>query len=346
MRCGITLCSILPIHAEGVAALDALHVFGLSRYVLTLVTAGAHEMRLVHHAPGLRPLLPDVDVVLGNAHFDLVHVQHDPGLSGLFDDAVPRATPQAFLFGAVTPAPSPSHVGHSLLQFLGAAFPHEHEDCRLRGNQILRSLERDLDGSLAEEQGVVPDPRLHRQVLDVGAADLPRLIVHARGLGHGRARPGGHDPAALYLPALDRGRGEVETDVGALFALFGSDEHTVTDDDQTLGSLVRHGLQYTLWRPRRPRRRRKGDVDHVPRLTGPRASLLMRACRRGSRGPHSPSMRKGKQTCKTRSARLRRSSGAGFSRRYGAGSGAAFHGSSTGRRWCSAPCSPGILSGR
>src|SRR5467141_1120019 len=41
-----------------------------------------------------------------------------------------------------------------------------------------------------------------------------------------------------------------------------------------------------------------GDVDHVPRLTGPRASLLMRACRRGSRGPHFPSMRKGHRHAK------------------------------------------------
>src|SRR5213592_2602460 len=31
-----------------------------------------------------------------------------------------------------------------------------------------------------------------------------------------------------------------------------------------------------------------GDVDHVPRLTGPGAALLMRPCRSGSRGPHSP----------------------------------------------------------
>src|SRR5881396_1295954 len=31
----------------------------------------------------------------------------------------------------------------------------------------------------------------------------------------------------------------------------------------------------------------KGDVDHVPRLTGPGAALLMRPCRSGSRGPHS-----------------------------------------------------------
>src|SRR5437867_10777102 len=123
---------ILPVHAEAVAALDAFHVFGLPRYVLSLVTAGAHKMWLVHHAPGLRPILPDVDILLGNAHFDLVHVQHDPGLAGLFDDAVPRAAPKALFFGAVTTAPGPSDVGHDLLRFLGAAFPHQHEDCRLR----------------------------------------------------------------------------------------------------------------------------------------------------------------------------------------------------------------------
>src|SRR2546426_866272 len=179
MWCEITLRPILPVHAEAVAALDAFHIFGLSRYVLTLVTAGAHEMGL------------------------------------------------------------------------------EHEDCRLRGDQILRSFERDLDGGLAEEQRVVPDSRLHRQILDVGAADLPGLVVHARGLGHRRARPGRHDPAALHLAALDCGRGEVETDVGALLALFGCDEHTVADDDRALGGLVRHGLQYTPSRPRRPRPRPK-----------------------------------------------------------------------------------------
>src|SRR5258708_7327002 len=42
----------------------------------------------------------------------------------------------------------------------------------------------------------------------------------------------------------------------------------------------------------------KGDVDHVPRLTGPRAALLMRACRSGSRGPHSSSIRKGQRHAK------------------------------------------------
>src|SRR5205823_3365476 len=220
-------------------------------------------------------------------------------------------------------------------------------DCRLRDDQVLRSFERDLHGSLAEEQRVIPNPRLHRQVLDVGSADLPGLIIHARRLGHRGARPGRYHPAALNLPGFDRGRREVQADVGALLPLFGSDEHAVTDHDQALGGLVRHGVQYTIFPPYGGGRSVEvggswwrfveaapqtgptstalpppppspphlppppfSDVDHVPRLTGLGASLLMRACRRASGGRHSPFHAEGTKTCKTRLARLRRSSGA------------------------------------
>src|SRR3989440_6395120 len=125
-----------------------------------------------------------------------------------------------------------------LLQFLGRPFPHEHEDCRLRDDQILRSLERDLNGSLAEKQRVVAHPRLHRQVLDVGTADFPGFVVHARRLGHWRARPGRDHSTALDLAALDRGRREGQADGGALLPPFRSDEHAVTHDDQALGGLL------------------------------------------------------------------------------------------------------------
>src|SRR5207245_9071025 len=54
--------------------------------------------------------------------------------------------------------------------------------------------------------------------------------------------------------SFDRGRREVQADVGALLPLFGSDEHAVTDDDQALGGLVRHGLQYTPSRDRKSTR--------------------------------------------------------------------------------------------
>src|SRR5256886_1437178 len=45
---GRALCPILPVYIEAVTAFDAFHVFGLSRYVLPLVTAGAHEVGLMH----------------------------------------------------------------------------------------------------------------------------------------------------------------------------------------------------------------------------------------------------------------------------------------------------------
>src|SRR2546426_7623692 len=131
-RCGSKLRAILPIHGEGVAALVAPDFLRLPRDVSTLVTPGAHEVRLVYHAPRLGPILPDLDGILGNADFDLVHVQNHPLLVGSFNDPVPRTPPQAFLFRAVVAAPGPSNIGHELLHLLGGAFPHEHEDRRLR----------------------------------------------------------------------------------------------------------------------------------------------------------------------------------------------------------------------
>src|SRR6266496_1674318 len=110
----VQLRAILPVDAVAVAALVTLHLLRLPRHVLALVTAGAHEMRLGHHAPRLRAILADLHVILGNPHFYLVHVQHDPRLPVLLDDAVPAAPAQSFLLGAVAAAPGPSHVSHSI----------------------------------------------------------------------------------------------------------------------------------------------------------------------------------------------------------------------------------------
>ena len=71
--------------------------------------------------------------------------------------------------------------------------------------------------------------------------DLPRLLVHAGRLGDGVAGTGGDDPAALHLAALERRRGKVEADVGALFALLRGDQDAVAHHDQPFGGLVRHG---------------------------------------------------------------------------------------------------------
>src|SRR5207244_7924797 len=120
----------------------------------------------------------------GHPPLALAPVSPVPAFAVVFHDPVPRPPPQAFLFRAGAVAPSPSDVGHALLlYFLGGPFPHEHEDRRLRYNQVLLAFERDLDSRLPEEQAVVADLSLHWEVLDVRAVDLPRPVFHARGLG-------------------------------------------------------------------------------------------------------------------------------------------------------------------
>src|SRR3989441_10496675 len=250
---GPPLRAILPVHRVAVAALQALHFLGLPGDVLALVATGAHEMRLVHHAPALGDVLAELDVVLGNAHLHAVHVEHHPGLPRVLDDAVPRTAPQPLLLGPVAAAASPPDFGHHpspSLQVLGLAraFAHQHEDRRLRHHQVRLVLERNLHRRLAKEQRVVAELRLHRQVFHVGAADLPRLVVHARRLGHRRARARGDDAATLYLATLERRRPAGEADVGPLLALLRRAEHAVPHDDQALGRLVRHGDQYTTSR--------------------------------------------------------------------------------------------------
>src|SRR5262245_6925851 len=81
--------------------------------------------------------------------------------------------------------------------------PHEHEYGSLWHDEIRLSFERDFDGGLAEEQRVVSHLSLHREVLHVGAMNLPRLLVHAGGFGHRCAGTGRDDAAALYLATFD-----------------------------------------------------------------------------------------------------------------------------------------------
>src|SRR2546425_450934 len=102
---GPPLRAILPVHRVAVAALQALHFLGLPGDVLALVATGAHEMRLVHHAPALGDVLAELDVVLGNAHLHAVHVEHHPGLPRVLDDPGPRTAPQPLLLGPVAAGP-------------------------------------------------------------------------------------------------------------------------------------------------------------------------------------------------------------------------------------------------
>ncbi len=118
---------------------------------------------------------------------------------------------------------------------------YEYQNRGLRHDEIRLPFERDFDRRLAEEQRVVADLGLHRQVLHLGAAGVcfPRLVVHARGLGHRGAGAGGDDPPALHLPAFDGGRRQIEADVRALLPFLGSDQHTIAHDDQAF-RVIRH----------------------------------------------------------------------------------------------------------
>src|SRR5207244_3146074 len=217
---GSPSAAVRPVHAERVAALVALHVLRLSGDVPPLVAPRADEVGLVDDTPRLGAVLANLQVVPRHAHFHLMDVHHDPGLAAVLHDAIPAAAAQTLLLSTVTLAPHPTRLGHGLLRFLGGPFPHEHEDCRLRHHEIALTLECDLHRRLAEEERVVADPRLHRKVLDVGAVDLPGLVVHAGRFSHRGARSGRDDAAALHLATLQRGGGQVEADVGALLPLF------------------------------------------------------------------------------------------------------------------------------
>src|SRR5438132_615274 len=239
--------AIRPVHAEHVAALVALHVLRLSGDVLALVAPRADEVGLVDDAPELGAVLTNLQVVPRHTHFHLMDVHADPGLAAVLHDPIPAAAAQTLLLSTVTLAPHPTQLGHGLLQFLGGPFPHEHEDCRLRDHEIALTFECDLHRRLPKEERVVADPCLHREVLDVGAVDLPGLVVHAGRFRHRGARPGGDNAAALHLATLQCGRGQVQADVGALLPLFRGDEDAVAHDDQALGGFVRHGRQYTTF---------------------------------------------------------------------------------------------------
>src|SRR3989449_1099062 len=126
---------------------------------------------------------------------------------------------------------------------------HQDQNGGLRDDQVRLALECDFDRGFAKEQRVVPHLRLHREVLHLGAppVDLPRLFVHAGGLRHRRAGPGGDDAPALHLPPFDRGSGQIEADVRALLALLGSDQDTVADDDQAFGVIRHTEMSSPVW---------------------------------------------------------------------------------------------------
>jgi hypothetical protein len=81
-----------------------------------LMTSWTDEMRLMHHAPGLGGIALHVHVVFRDADFDVMDVEDDPWLPGIFHDPIPRTPSQTFFFRALPAAAGPSKIGHSSLQ--------------------------------------------------------------------------------------------------------------------------------------------------------------------------------------------------------------------------------------
>jgi hypothetical protein len=72
------------------SALGALYFLRVACEVPALVASRANEVRLVHDAPHLGGLPLDIDVILGDADLDVMHVEDDPGLPVIFHHPVPR----------------------------------------------------------------------------------------------------------------------------------------------------------------------------------------------------------------------------------------------------------------
>src|SRR5207247_8469604 len=102
---------------------------------------------------------------------------------------------------------------------LPCSFAHQHQDRRLRDDEVTLVLERDLDRGLAEEQRVIAHARLYRQVLHFGTTDLPRLLIQRGGIAHRRSRARCDDTASLNLAALERRCGRVEAHFWPVFGV-------------------------------------------------------------------------------------------------------------------------------
>src|SRR5207248_6040829 len=105
---------------------------------------------------------------------------------------------------------------------------------------------RDLDRRLAEEQSVVADVGLHRDVASLARpGDPPRLVAVLARIGHRKAGAGGDDLTALDLLVVDRRGRQVQPDVGPLLTLGQTDQNAAANHDQAL-VVAAHGRRYEM----------------------------------------------------------------------------------------------------
>ena len=127
-----------------------------------LMASGADKMRLMHDAPRLRRVGFYVYVIFRHADLDVMHIEDHPWLAGVFHDPIPSTSPQTRLFGALSATPSPSLICHdydvplSIMStwpelFDRGAATHEHEDRRLRHDEVRLLFEGELHRRFTEE---------------------------------------------------------------------------------------------------------------------------------------------------------------------------------------------------
>src|SRR6266850_5407830 len=119
---------VLPVDRVGPPALAALRVFLSLGNDRARMTTRTDDVRLAHHAPGVRSPTANLQVSFGNPDLDVVHVDDHVFSLRVFDDAIPGTAPQALPFGAITPTPRPSHVSHAYLARVPVSQPVARRD--------------------------------------------------------------------------------------------------------------------------------------------------------------------------------------------------------------------------
>src|SRR5204863_2942680 len=84
------LCVLLPFGNDGAG-----------------VTARANQVRLANDTPGIRTLLPNLDIPFGNPDLHVVHIEDDVVFRAILDDAIPRAASQSLAFRPITATARP-----------------------------------------------------------------------------------------------------------------------------------------------------------------------------------------------------------------------------------------------
>src|SRR5574338_38489 len=125
---------------------------------------------------------------------------------------------------------------------LHIAIPHQCENRALRDHEVRISLERDLDGGLAEKERVVAGAGLDGNESRFPQRSSPRLIAAFTGVRHWKPGSRRDDLATLHCLAVHRRGRDIYPDLRALLAFLHVYEDAIADDDETLVVLVHEGL--------------------------------------------------------------------------------------------------------